>query len=586
MSNSMAARDTGPRADGGLTHRQVLTIISGLLAGMFLSALDQTIVSSAMRVIADELHGQTAQAWATTAYLITATISTPLYGKLSDIYGRKPMYLTAITVFVVGSALCGVAASIYQLAAFRAVQGLGAGGLMSLALTIVADIVSPRQRGRYQGYFMAVFGVSSVLGPVLGGFFADLDDLAGVAGWRWVFLVNVPVGVVAFLIVAKVLNIPHHPVRHRVDYWGAAALVVGLVPLLTVAEQGREWGWSSPLSLLMFAVGTVGLVAFVLVERRMGDEALLPPRLFRSGTFRLANVLNFVVGLGMFGGMMSVPLYLQIVKGLSPTEAGLMMLPTTFGIMVATGVVGQLIARTGRLKVFPILGTGLLTLSYLLFSQVTVDTPLWQIGLVMVVLGGGLGQCMQTLTLYVQNDAPPRDSGAATASANFFRQNGGTVGVAVFLSVLFSVVGDRITSAFESAARTPEFQRALTDPAVQADPANERFLASLEGAGGGSAGLDLNDTSFLNGLDPRLARPVLEGFASAVGTVFLIGLGVVALAFALSWFLRDVHLSDRSNLEQLAAERAAAQAEGAPEPSARSEEGTARGAEPSTTSQV
>ncbi|OLT15173.1 hypothetical protein BJF78_16300 [Pseudonocardia sp. CNS-139] len=349
-----------PPADGPLSHRQILTIFGGLMIGMFLAALDQTIVSTAIRTIADDLHGLSLQAWATTAYLITATISTPLYGKLSDIYGRKPFFLAAISIFVVGSAASAFATSMYQLAAFRGLQGLGAGGLFSLALTIIGDVVAPRERARYQGYFVAVFGTSSVLGPVAGGFFAGQPEILGIAGWRWVFLVNVPLGIVALAVVSRVLNIPHTRREHRIDWPGALALAVGLVPLLIVAEQGRAWGWGSPPALACYALGLVGIVAFLLAERHIGEDALLPLRFFRNGVFGWGSLAGFVVGTGMFGALALLPLYLQIVKGSSPTQAGLQTLPLVLGIMSMSVLSGQLISRTGRYKVWPVIGTSLM----------------------------------------------------------------------------------------------------------------------------------------------------------------------------------------------------------------------------------
>jgi len=240
MSTTAAPVTESP---AGLTHKQIQTILIGLMAGMLLAALDQTIVSTSIRTIADDLHGLSAQAWVTTAYLITSTVTTPLYGKLSDIYGRRPMFITAISIFVFGSILCTFATSMYELAAFRAIQGIGAGGLFSMALAILADIAPPRERAKYQGYFLAVFGMSSVIGPLVGGFFAGTSTILGITGWRWVFLVNVPIGIAALLIVLRVLHIPHIRHDHRIDWWGAAALIIGLVPLLIVAEQGREWGW-------------------------------------------------------------------------------------------------------------------------------------------------------------------------------------------------------------------------------------------------------------------------------------------------------------------------------------------------------
>ncbi len=411
---------------------------------------------------------------------------------------------------------------------------------MSLALTIIADMVPARQRSRYQGYFMATFGAASVIGPVIGGLFAGLDTFVGIDGWRWVFLVNLPVGLAALAVVAKVLNVATERVRHRVDYLGAVALVVLLVPVLTVAEQGREWGWLSPTALVMYAIGAFGLLLFVFVERRMGAEALLPLRMFRRPSFRMGNLLNFLVGVGMFGGLSSVPLYLQIVKGLSPTEAGLMLLPMTAGIMTATGVVGTLIAKTGRLKVFPIIGAAFMSAALFLFSLIEVDTSLIQVGLTAVVMGCGLGMLMQTLTLVVQTDATPRDLGVATASVNLFRQTGGTVGAAAFLSVLFSTVGGRIEDAMRAAFARPDFVAALRDPALLANPANRSFVEAMQHGHG--SGLDLNDTSFLYNLDPRLARPVLEGFASSMDTVFFVGGCVILVAFALAWLLRDIRL--------------------------------------------
>src|SRR3954453_17117132 len=282
-SNPDAGTSPATSAETGeYTHKQILTIMSGLMMGMFLGALDQTIVGTAIRTIADDLHGVSVQAWVTTAYLITSTITTPIYGKLGDLYGRKKLFLFAISLFIVGSALCAFATSMYQLAAFRAFQGLGAGGLFTLVLAIVGDIVSPRQRAKYTGYFMAVFGTSSVLGPVIGGFFAGQEELLGMAGWRWVFLVNVPIGIVALFVVYRTLHLSHQRRDARIDWWGAVTLVVTLVPLLTVAEQGRQWGWGTPRALVCFLLGAASLGTFVYVEKQMGDNALIPLRMFRS----------------------------------------------------------------------------------------------------------------------------------------------------------------------------------------------------------------------------------------------------------------------------------------------------------------
>lgn len=512
---------TGPAGHGVLSHRQIMTVLSGLMLGMLLAALDMTIMGTATKTIADQLHGQTIQAWVTTAYLITSTISTPLYGKLSDIYGRKPMYLTAITFFLGGSVLAGFAGSMYELAAFRAVQGLGAGGLMSLALAIIADMVPPRERSRYQGYFMGVWGLSSVAGPLVGGLFAGLDSFMGIDGWRWVFLVNVPVGIVALIVVARYLNVPHHKVEHRIDYWGAGALTLGIVPLLLVAEQGREWGWGSGAAISTYLIGVAGLAIFVFVERRMGDEALIPLRLFRHSVFSLSNTINFIMGVGMFGMMMSLPLYLQIVKGASPTEAGLMTLPMTFGIIATAMGSGVMISRSGRYRVFPIVGLGATAASMFLFGQIGVDTPLWSTMMIMFLAGAGLGLCMQTLILAVQNVVPAKDMGVATSTATFSRSIGGTVGTAVFLSILFTVTIDRV--------------------------------AALGGGRGGA--IDLNDTSFLDRMSPEQKRPILDAFSHGVDTVFTVGGFVILIGFALIWFLKEVPLSMKSGIQRAADER-------------------------------
>ena len=519
-----------------LSHRQIVTIFAGLMMGLFLAALDQTIVASAIRTIADDLQGLSVQAWVTTAYLITSTITTPLYGKLGDIYGRKPLFLTAISVFVIGSVLCTFSTSMYMLAGFRAVQGLGAGGLFSLALAIIGDIVSPRERAKYQGYFLAVFGTSSVLGPVVGGFFAGADTIAGITGWRWVFLVNVPIGIAALFVVNHTLNIAHHPRRHRIDWWGAGALVVALVPLLTVAEQGRTWGWGSGRAFACYVIGALGVAAFVLAERVMGEEALIPLRLFKVRTFAVSTAANAVIGTAMFGGIAVLPLYLQIVKGASPTAAGLQLLPLTVGIMGASILTGQLISRTGRYAVFPVIGTSLMLVGLIAFSRVGADTPLWQTGIVMLVFGLGLGNNLQPLLLAIQNAVSPRDLGVATSSATFFRQIGGTLGVAVFLSVLFSSLPGRLTSAIGAMS-----------------PVDRAALARATPAGGADV---LRDSSFIGGLPDRLARPFLVSFSESMDLVFVGAAVVAAVGLVVVLFLPQLPLRTTSGLEAAAAERA------------------------------
>jgi EmrB/QacA subfamily drug resistance transporter len=530
-----------------LSHREIVLILIGLMMAMFLAALDQTVVATAMRTIADDLSGFSLQAWATTAFLITSTISTPLYGKLSDIYGRKPFILFAIGVFILGSALCGLSQSMYQLAAFRAIQGIGAGGLFSLALAIIGDIVPPRERAKYQGYFLAVFGTSSVLGPLLGGFFAGADTILGVAGWRWIFYINIPIAAAALIVVTRVLHLPHHRTDHRIDWPGAVALVITLVPLLIVAEQGRTWGWGSARSLSCYVVGAIGLILFLVAEFRYGDEALLPMRLFKGRTFAIGSGSSFILGMGMFGGLLVLPLYLQIVKSASPTKAGLLTLPLVLGIMAGSIISGQAIARTGRYRIFPIVGTSLMLVALLLFSTVTADTPLWKTLLVMAVMGLGLGGNMQPIVTAVQNAASAREIGVSTSTVTFFRSMGGTLGAAIFLSILFSVLPDKIKAAFTSAAGTSEFQQAIAQNPQQAQ--------SLRQAGAGSA---LEDTSFINRLASALAHPFKVGFAESMDLMFLVAAGIMAVGLVVILFLPELPLRQHSAVQERARQDAAA----------------------------
>jgi len=510
----------------GLSHKQILTILSGLILGMFLAALDQTIVSTAIRTIGDDLNGLSIQAWVTTAFLITSTIATPLFGKLSDIYGRKPFFMLAISIFIVGSALCGLAHSMYQLAAFRAFQGIGAGGLFPLALAIIGDIIPPRERARYQGYFMAVFATASVLGPVIGGFFAGTDSILGISGWRWIFYINVPIGIVALIVVEAVLKLDHTRRDHKIDWGGAAALVVGLVPLLIIAEQGRTWGWAGASAWVCYILGVVGIAAFIFIESRMGDEALLPLRLFKRSVFSIGSAQSFIIGMGMFGGLVSIPLYLQIVKGASPTKAGLLLLPLVAGIMAASLVAGQITSRTGRYKIFPVIGAILLVVGMLLLSQVGADTPLWQTDLYMLVFGAGLGLNMQTIVLAMQNAVDPRDMGVATSATTFFRQVGGSLGTAIFLSILFTNAASNIT-------------------------------ANLSKAGIHGVPVNINDTSGLASLPDRVRHPILVGFSDAMDVVFLVGACVLVGAVILAAMMKEVPLRLQSGL-QAAREHAAA----------------------------
>ncbi|WP_078901513.1 MDR family MFS transporter [Actinacidiphila yeochonensis] len=517
-------------SDGALTHRQILTILSGLVLGMFLAALDQTIVSTAIKTIGNDLNNLSAQAWVTTAFLITSTIAAPLFGKLSDIYGRKRLFMLAIVIFVIGSALCGLAQSMYELAAFRAFQGIGAGGIMPLALAVIGDIIPPRERARYQGYMMAVFASASVLGPVLGGLFSGTDSFLGTAGWRWIFYINVPIAAFALVVIAKVLHLDHVRRERKIDWWGSALLAVGLVPLLVVAEQGQSWGWASVSSFACYLIGAAGLVLFVWVENRMGDDALLPLRLFRSSTFSVASAQVTIIGMAMFGGMSVIPLYLQIVKGASPTKSGLLTLPLVAGLMIASVVAGQLVARTGRYKIFPVVGSLLMVIGMAVMITIGADTPLWQTDVYMAVFGVGLGLNMQSLVLAMQNSVPAKDMGVASAASSFFRSIGGTLGTAIFLSVLFSLAGTKIPHEYAKAGATQSF--------TEASKAHPDQVASLHQHLSGG----LNDTSFLNGLAKPLSHPFFVGFSDSGDVVFAVVAVLLLAAVVFSLMLKEVPL--------------------------------------------
>jgi len=538
MSKTTAVRAAGET----LTQRQIITVMVGLMLGMFLASLDQTIVSTSIYTIANDLDGLSLQAWATTAYLITSTVSTPLYGKLSDIFGRRPLYLIAIVIFLAGSLYAGSVHSMTELALARGVQGLGAGGLLALALTIIGDIVSLKDRAKYQGYFMSVFGISSVLGPVVGGAFAGSANILGFDGWRWVFFINLPIGLAALTVVFLFLHLPAKHVKQKIDYFGAAAITLAIVPLLLVAEQGRTWGWASLNSFLCYGLGVVGIIWFLLAEKRAGDYALIPLRLFRNATFGLSSLLNFIIGIGMFGAIAMLPMYLQLVKGLTPTEAGLMMITFTLGILTGSITAGRTISASGTYRIFPIMGTAILTAAALVMGlSLGVDTGLWVPGVIAVFFGMGLGFCMQPLTLAMQVSVPPKDMGVGTSSAAFFRSMGGAVGTAVFISMLFSVAAGRIADGMKSAMESADFQAVLKDPAVAADPANAKLYEFFQN---GASNDSLNDTSWLHSANSVLTRPITEGFAYAIDTVMLTAAVLTGIAFLISFALPNKKLTD------------------------------------------
>ena len=538
----MSKAPSAPRAGETLTQRQIVTVMVGLMLGMFLASLDQTIVSTSIYTIANDLDGLSLQAWATTAYLITSTVSTPLYGKLSDIFGRRPLYLAAILIFLAGSLYAGSVHSMTELAIARGIQGMGAGGLLALALTIIGDIVALKDRAKFQGYFMSVFGISSVLGPVIGGAFAGTTTILGFDGWRWVFFINIPIGLAALAVVFLYLHLPAKHLKQKIDYWGAAAITLAIVPLLLVAEQGRTWGWTSAGSFLCYGLGVLGIVAFLLAEKRAGDYALIPLRLFQNITFGLSSLLNFIIGVGMFGAIAMLPMYLQLVKGLTPTEAGLMMITFTVGILTGSITAGRTISASGTYRIFPILGTAVLTAAAVVMGlSLGVDTPLWVPGAIAVFFGLGLGFCMQPLTLAMQVSVPAKDMGVGTSSAAFFRSMGGAVGTAVFISMLFSLAADKIATGMKDAVQNADYLKVLKDPAVAADPANAKLYEFFKN---GASNDSLNDTSWLHTANSALTRPITEGFAQSIDAVMLTAAVLTGVAFLISFALPNKKLTD------------------------------------------
>lgn len=483
MSSTSTASDHELQP-GELSHRQIMVVLVGLMLGMLVAALSQTSVATALPTMVGELGGQDKLSWVVSVNLLTATAFMPLWGKLSDLYGRKMLFQAAIVVFLVGSSACGFSQTIGELIGFRAVQGLGMGGLMALAQTIIGDVVAPRERGRYQGYMGGVFGVATVAGPLIGGFLVDS------LSWRWTFFVGIPIGVVALFVTDRALRLPFARRQRRIDWGGAALIVAGTsLVLLVLSLGGKEFAWTSTWTYGLAGAGVALLLLAVVVERRV-SEPILPPRLFRSRAFTLANLTGFVVGVAMFGSIIYLPQYLQIVKGQSPTASGLLTLPLMVGLITMTVSSGQVIARTGRYKIFPVVGLVVVVVGLYLLSRLGVDTPLSLAGLYMFVVGLGVGSVMQVLVLIVQNGVERPDMGAATAAAQFFRSMGGALGVAVCGAILTNRIADLLPQKLAAAGVPPEAAQragiggALGTPdqiAALPDPIRDAILGSFAG---------------------------------------------------------------------------------------------------------
>ena len=381
------------------THKEIMIILGGLMTGMLLAALDQTIVSTALKNIVEEFNGLNHYTWVVTAYLLTSTASTPLYGKISDIYGRRIVFQFAIVTFLIGSFLAGASQNMEQLIATRALQGVGAGGLMALTFVIIGDIVPPRERGKYQGYFGAVWGLSSVAGPLLGGFFADNETILGIAGWRWIFYINLPIGIISLIVTSAVLHIPKIKREHSIDYLGAVLMVSSVcLILLSASIYGPQYGWGDSRTIMYAVIGVILAVLFLMWEGK-AKEPILPLYLFKNHTFSITSLLGAVIGAGMFGAIVMLPLYFQVVKGYSATEAGLKLIPLMLGIVSTSIVSGKMISKHGHYKRFPIMGTAIMTVGILLMTRLQIDTPYWQISIYAILVGAGLGLSMQTIVI-------------------------------------------------------------------------------------------------------------------------------------------------------------------------------------------
>jgi len=506
-------------SSGPLTHKEIMIVLSGLMTGMLLAALDQTIVSTALKNIVEDFDGLNHYTWVVTAYLLTSTASTPLYGKISDLYGRRPVFQFAIITFLIGSLLAGASQNMTQLIFTRALQGVGAGGLMALTFVIIGDIVSPRERGKYQGYFGAVWGLSSVAGPLLGGFFSDHATILGITGWRWIFYINLPFGILALIITSAVLHIPKVKREHKIDYLGALILVSAVSAVLLAASvYGPENGWTDPKTLMVFGLGIFLTLLFLWQETR-AKEPILPLRLFKNQTFSLTSALGFIIGAGMFGAIVMLPLYLQVVKGNSATSAGLKLIPLMLGIVTMSIFSGKQISATGKYKIYPIIGSALMTIGLILMSTLNVDTSFGVLSIYAILVGAGLGLSMQTIVIALQNSVDFQDMGIATSSNTFFRTLGGAFGTAIFGTIFSN------RAAYYLQENIASLQSTSPQALDGFDPAKLDVITT--------------NTSIISTLPPAVKETVLHSFAQTFHMVFLAAAPITFIGFVLAFFLKE-----------------------------------------------
>lgn len=488
-------------------HRRILVILTALMLGMALASLDQTIVSTALPTIAGDLHGLNHLSWVVTSYLLATCISTPLWGKLGDLYGRKSLYQLAILIFLAGSILSGLSQSMSQLIAFRAIQGIGAGGLMVGSQAIMGDVVPARQRGRYMGYFGVVFGVTNVAGPLLGGLFTEH------LSWRWIFYINMPIGILALFVVATVLHIPANRVPHKIDWVGTALLSVGVTAIILLTTwAGSQYAWGSGVIIGLGLTAVVMIAIFCWVETK-ATEPIIPLWLFKNRTFTATSAVGFIIGFAMFGAIIYLPLYLQIVHGASPTLSGLQLLPMIAGMLLTFIMAGRLVTASGRYKVFPIVGTAVLAIGLLSLTRLGPHTPYWEVAVFMFVTGLGVGLCMQVLVVAVQNAVPYSALGVATATSTFFRTIGGAFGVAV----LGAVYANRLISQLKLGANTAGV-KLISGSNLTANP------------------------SQIDHLPPAQHTFVVNAFTHSVGLAFLVAVPIAVLGFIFSWLIKEIPL--------------------------------------------